>query len=143
MKRNIEVFTTILLFMLVSSILTISSAAVCSHVWDEKGHCKNGNCNAVNRTLYATKYVEDTVTYNGSRIYQFKPVVSGVYTICTTGIENSNVDIEPENSGDSVTDTYIRVYTDKSMRNLIKENDDIALMDTISLTTQQKTVQIG
>lgn len=36
MKRNIEVFTTILLFMLVSSILTISSAAVCSHVWDEK-----------------------------------------------------------------------------------------------------------
>lgn len=69
MKRNIEVFTTILLFMLVSSILTISSAAVCSHVWAEKGHCKNGNCNAVNRTLYATKYVEDTVTYNGSRIY--------------------------------------------------------------------------
>ena len=126
MKRNIEVFTTILLFMLVSSILTISSAAVCSHVWDEKGHCKNGNCNAVNRTLYATKYVEDTVTYNGSRIYQFKPVVSGVYTICTTGIENSNVDIEPENSGDSVTDTYIRVYSDKSMRNLMKENDDIA-----------------
>ncbi len=53
-------------------------------------------------------------------------MVSGVYTICTTGIENSNVDIEPKNSGDSVTDTYIRVYSDKSMRNLIKENDDIA-----------------
>jgi len=52
MKRNIEVFTTILLFMLVSSILTISSAAVCSHVWDEKGHCKNGNCNAVNIIRY-------------------------------------------------------------------------------------------
>ena len=67
--------------------VAINSSAACSHVWDKNGHCKNANCSAINRTLYATKYVEDTVTYNGSRSYQFKPVVSGVYTICTTGVK--------------------------------------------------------
>ena len=113
-------------FIFVCSVLTINSSAACSHVWDKNGHCKNTNCNAINRTLYATKYVEDTVSYNGSRSYQFKPVVSGVYTICTTGVKYKNVDYEPGGSGDSTTDTYIRVYSDKNMKDLITENDDIA-----------------
>ena len=128
MKIKLKSITILSLFIFVCSVLTINSSAACSHVWDKNGHCKNTNCNAINRTLYATKYVEDTVSYNGSRSYQFKPVVSGVYTICTTGVKYKNVDYEPGGSGDSTTDTYIRVYSDKNMKDLITENDDIATL---------------
>lgn len=128
MKSKIKIFTALSLFVFVCSILTINSSATCSHVWDTNGHCKDENCPEINRTLYATKYVEDSVTYGSYQIYDFKPVVSGVYTICTTGVQNKNVDYEPKDSGDNKTDTYIRVYSDKNMTKLISENDDIATL---------------
>ncbi len=105
--------------------MTFTSFAECSHVWGENGHCTKSGCTAIRRVLYATKYVQDTVSPSVTRIYTFKPVVSGVYTICTTAAGKSASYI-PTGAGDTTTDTYIRVYGNSARTDLLASNDDIA-----------------
>lgn len=78
-------------------------------------------------TLYATKYLQGSVGLRDERIYKFKPVVSGVYTICTTPAGKA-ANYVPTGSGDTLTDTFIEVfrYSTPVDSTPLTSNDDIA-----------------
>lgn len=97
------------------------------HIAGVNGHCIRNGCSAIIRELRAGYYVTDTVSLDAERIYTFYPAFSGIYTICTT-VANEDSDYIPsdDTTGDTITDTYIRVYTDSALTNEIKSNDDIA-----------------